>query len=126
MICRDNTYRAPFPPPVSLMCMSRIPPERGRGSSSAVDGEDLLNELLRQIRLPGVFHSRWFVRAPWSIEGDTEATCAVLHYVSDGECWVSGRDLRTVRLSRGDVAIFPTGRAHRISDDPDRQGTALS
>ena len=36
------------------------------------ESEDLLSELLKPLRLTGVFDSRWHVRAPWAIEGDAE------------------------------------------------------
>lgn len=88
-------------------------------------GQDLLSELLRPIRLTGVFHSWWHVRAPWSIEGDTEQKAVVLHYVAEGECWVSLDGAQPAMLDRGDLAIFPTGTAHRISDRPDRRGVPL-
>jgi AraC family transcriptional regulator, activator of mtrCDE len=87
--------------------------------------QDLLSELLRPIRLTGVFHSWWRVRAPWSIEGDTEQKCVVLHYVAEGECWISADGSAPTRLQEGDLAIFPTGVAHRISDQPDRRGVPL-
>jgi AraC-like DNA-binding protein len=87
--------------------------------------QDLLSELLRPIRLTGVFRSWWYARAPWSIEGDSEQECAVLHYVVEGECWVGVDDGPTTRLGAGDLAIFPTGEAHRVSDRPDRRGVPL-
>jgi AraC family transcriptional regulator, activator of mtrCDE len=89
------------------------------------DGQDLLSELLRPIRLTGVFYSSWHLFAPWSIEGDSEHKCAVLHYVQKGSCWISREGATPQRLAEGDLALFPTGVAHRISDRPDRQGVPL-
>jgi AraC-like DNA-binding protein len=89
------------------------------------DGDDLLSELLKPLRLTGVFDSRWHVRAPWAIEGDAERSCAVLHYVVEGDCWISGTDHPPQRLVTGDLAVFPTGAAHRLSDRPDRQCVPL-
>jgi AraC-like DNA-binding protein len=88
--------------------------------------QDLLSELLRPIRLTGVFYSWWGLSAPWSIEGDTERKCAVLHYVSKGSCWISAKDTAPTLLREGDLAIFPTGVAHRMSDRPGREGIPLS
>ncbi|GLZ42512.1 AraC family transcriptional regulator [Actinokineospora sp. NBRC 105648] len=89
------------------------------------DEDDLLSELLRPIRLTGVFHSWWLLRTPWSIEGDSESTCAVLHYIAEGSCWISADGVPPTHLQQGDLAIFPTGVAHRMSDQPDRVGTPL-
>ncbi|WP_030694300.1 AraC family transcriptional regulator [Streptomyces globisporus] len=87
--------------------------------------EDLLSELLRPLRLTGVFDSRWHVRAPWAIEGDAEQSCAVLHYVVEGGCWITADEETPVELHAGDLVVFPTGAAHRLSDRPDRQGVPL-
>ncbi|WP_236246742.1 AraC family transcriptional regulator [Streptomyces sp. CC210A] len=89
------------------------------------DGDDLLSELLKPLRLTGVFDSRWHMRAPWAIEGDAEQSCAVLHYVVEGSCWITGEDQPPLQLLAGDLAVFPTGAAHRLSDRPDRQGVPL-
>ncbi|MFD3334316.1 AraC family transcriptional regulator [Streptomyces sp. NPDC058700] len=87
--------------------------------------EDLLSELLQPLRLTGVFDSRWHVRAPWAIEGDAERSCAVLHYVVEGGCWVTTDGEPPVELRAGDLVVFPTGAAHRLSDRPGRQCVPL-
>ncbi|MEV4947198.1 AraC family transcriptional regulator [Streptomyces sp. NPDC053755] len=87
--------------------------------------DDLLSELLKPLRLTGVFDSRWHVRAPWAIEGDAEQSCAVLHYLVEGGCWITGEGQAPLELRAGDLIVFPTGTAHRLSDRPDRQGVPL-
>lgn len=87
--------------------------------------DDLLSELLQPLRLTGVFDSRWHVRAPWAIEGDAEQDCAVLHYIVEGGCWITADGQPPQELHPGDLAVFPTGTAHRLSDRPDRQGVPL-
>ncbi|MET9374390.1 AraC family transcriptional regulator [Streptomyces sp. NPDC002992] len=89
------------------------------------DRDDLLSELLQPLRLTGVFDSRWHVRAPWAIEGDAEQSCAVLHYIVEGGCWITGEGRTPVELRAGDLIVFPTGTAHRLADRPDRQGVPL-
>ncbi|MFG3494765.1 AraC family transcriptional regulator [Streptomyces sp. NPDC047928] len=91
----------------------------------AHEKDDLLSELLKPLRLTGVFDSRWRVNAPWAIEGDAEQSCAILHYVIDGGCWITADGQTDRRLHSGDLAVFPTGTAHRISDEPERQGVPL-
>ncbi|MFE0698956.1 AraC family transcriptional regulator [Streptomyces sp. NPDC058872] len=87
--------------------------------------DDLLSELLKPLRLTGVFDSRWHVRAPWVIEGDAEPGCAVLHYVVQGHCWITADGEAPVELHTGDLVVFPTGTAHRLSDRPERRGVPL-
>ncbi|MFD9031878.1 AraC family transcriptional regulator [Streptomyces sp. NPDC059567] len=87
--------------------------------------DDLLSELLQPLRLTGVFDSRWHVRAPWAIEGDAEQSCAVLHYIVEGGCWITGEGRPPLELRAGDLIVFPTGTAHRLADRPDRKGVPL-
>ncbi|MEU1280984.1 AraC family transcriptional regulator [Streptomyces sp. NPDC005805] len=88
--------------------------------------DDLLSELLKPLRLTGVFDSRWYVRAPWAIEGDSEQSCAVLHFLTEGGCWITAEGHAPVELHEGDLALFPTGTAHRLADRPDRRGVSLA
>ncbi|MCX5393295.1 AraC family transcriptional regulator [Streptomyces sp. NPDC006482] len=98
--------------------------QRDRHDRTA-EREDLLSELLKPLRLTGVFDSRWHVRAPWAIEGDAERSCAVLHYVVEGDCWITTDGESSVELHAGDLVVFPTGTAHRLSDRPERRGVPL-
>ncbi|MFF2571993.1 AraC family transcriptional regulator [Streptomyces sp. NPDC058084] len=99
--------------------------EPGEGGRPEDEHEDLLSELLKPLRLTGVFDSRWHVSAPWAIEGDAEEGCAVLHYIVEGGCWITGDDQAPIELRAGDLIVFPTGTAHRLSDRPERQGLPL-
>ncbi|MGW5422127.1 AraC family transcriptional regulator [Streptomyces sp. NPDC003943] len=94
-------------------------------SAKSTENHDLLSELLKPLRLTGVFDSRWHVSAPWAIEGDAEEECAVLHYVVEGGCWITGAGRPPFHLSAGDLVLFPTGAAHRLADCPDRRGVPL-
>jgi AraC family transcriptional activator of mtrCDE len=100
-------------------------PTTNRVLGDAVGAEDLLSELLRPIRLTGVFHSWWHLSEPWSIEGDSESECVILHYVVEGSCWIKAKGAAPTLLQEGDIAIFPTGVAHRLSDRPERRGVPL-
>ncbi|MFF8954326.1 AraC family transcriptional regulator [Streptomyces sp. NPDC014894] len=91
---------------------------------AAPDADDLLSELLQPLRLAGVFDSRWHVRAPWAIEGDAAERCAVLHFITGGSCWLTGEGRTPIRLRAGDLAVLPTGSAHRLADHPERRGGA--
>ncbi|AYY13079.1 AraC family transcriptional regulator [Actinobacteria bacterium YIM 96077] len=94
--------------------------------SSTESGHDLLSELLAPLRLQGVFHSRWSVRAPWGIAGEGE-DCALVHYVHQGRCVVEMPDgAEPVELRAGDLAVFPHGTAHRLGDRPGRNTVPLA
>ncbi|OKI25189.1 AraC family transcriptional regulator [Saccharothrix sp. CB00851] len=88
---------------------------------------DLISELLRPVRLTGVFQSSWQARAPWAVTGGTSEQCAVLHYVCEGSCWITSRDrdVDPIRLSAGDVAMFLPSAPHQLSDEPGRQAVPL-
>lgn len=90
-----------------------------------IDDKDLLGELLRPIRLTGVFRSWWHVGAPWAVEGDDEQQCAVMHYMASGSCVVGAEGFDDVVLEEGDLALFPTGVAHNMADAPGRRGVPL-
>ncbi|MET9428718.1 MULTISPECIES: AraC family transcriptional regulator [unclassified Streptomyces] len=96
-----------------------------RTDQAGTDSDDLLSELLQPLRLTGVFDSRWHVSAPWAIEGDAEQSCAVLHYIVQGGCWITAEGQVPQELHAGDLAVFPTGTAHRLADRPERQGVPL-
>ncbi|NEE01948.1 AraC family transcriptional regulator [Phytoactinopolyspora halotolerans] len=86
---------------------------------------DLLSELLAPLRLHGVFHSRWSMRAPWGIAGEGE-DCALIHYVHEGRCIVEMPGAaEPIELEPGDLAVFPHGTAHRLGDRPGRSTVPL-
>ncbi|AEW92569.1 MULTISPECIES: AraC family transcriptional regulator [Streptomycetaceae] len=97
--------------------------------------DDVLGELFGSLRLRDAFRSHWRARAPWGIRGPAE-TCAVLHYIVEGGCWATLAEevelpgaalhLRSSLLRRGDVAIFPWGAPHVLSDRPGREVVPLA
>jgi AraC family transcriptional regulator, activator of mtrCDE len=87
--------------------------------------EDLLSELLAPLRLRGVFHSHWSARAPWGVAEEREH-CAILHYVREGECTVELAQGAPIVLRAGDLAVFPSGAAHRLADRPGRATISLA
>ncbi|BAU86217.1 helix-turn-helix, araC type [Streptomyces laurentii] len=94
------------------------PAPRGPDDRNETDHDDLLSELLTPLRLTGVLDSRWRAAAPWAIEGDATRDCAVLHYVVEGDCWITGTGRPPLRLGAGDLVVLPTGAAHRLADHP--------
>ncbi|PJE95989.1 AraC family transcriptional regulator [Streptomyces carminius] len=83
---------------------------------------DVLSELLRPLRLNGIFHSRWTAGGQWGVRGKDD-NCAVLHHVLRNECAVFFDDgSEALRLGTGDLAVFPYGTAHTFADRPGRLG----
>ncbi|WP_441251603.1 AraC family transcriptional regulator [Kitasatospora sp. McL0602] len=77
------------------------------------------------LRLRGVFRSRWTAGAPWAVHG-REEHCAVMHYVISGQCLLTLDDRpEPVVLRTGDLALFPHGTEHTLSDAPGRTAVPL-
>lgn len=87
--------------------------------------DDVLSELLRPLRLQGVFFSKWLAGGRWAVRGQDDS-CAVVHYMLENECSISFEDgSEHIRLHRGDLAVFPHGTAHTFADAPGREPVAL-
>ncbi|MER5638090.1 AraC family transcriptional regulator [Kitasatospora sp. NPDC002227] len=87
--------------------------------------DDTLSSLLMPLRLRGVFRSRWTAGAPWAVRG-REEDCAVLHYLTSGSCLLTLPEApEPVRLHAGDLALFPHGTEHTLSDAPGRTALPL-
>ncbi|HUM11852.1 MAG TPA: AraC family transcriptional regulator [Myxococcaceae bacterium] len=91
--------------------------------------QDTLSDVLRTVRLQGaVFFyvsggRRWAAEAPAS----RDIAPAVMpgaehvmeyHLVTSGDCWASIVGKQPVRLTRGDIILFPYGDAHVLSSAP--------
>jgi AraC-like DNA-binding protein len=97
--------------------------------------QDILSDVLRSVRLRGaVFfyisgHGEWAAEAPASKEIAPLLMRGVehvmeYHAVAQGSCWAALPDEPAVRLSTGDVVIFPHGDAHVVSSAPGMRGDA--
>lgn len=76
---------------------------------------DLLTVQLAPLRLEGAFISSWNMSGPWAFLGPSES-CALIHFVVEGQVVVQTDDCAPLSLNKGDVALFPHGTAHRIGD----------
>lgn len=95
--------------------------------------QDILSDVLRAVRLRGaVFfyvsgHSDWAAEAP---PGKDLAPLVMhgldhvieYHAVAHGSCWAGICGGTPVRLSAGDVVMFPHGDAHVVSSGPGMRG----
>lgn len=97
--------------------------------SPVTHSPDVLSDVLRTVRLRGAAfyyvsgNRRWVAEAP----GSREIAPAVMpqsehvmeyHVVVSGSCWAALVGEAPVRLSTGDVVMFPQGDAHVISSAP--------
>jgi len=90
---------------------------------------DTLSDLLRSVRLRGAVYFYVSLRDQWSAEASAakEIAEAVMpgcehameyHMVAKGSGWAAVSGLPPVRLSAGDIVMFPQGDRHVISSAP--------
>jgi AraC-like DNA-binding protein len=97
---------------------------------------DVLSDVLRVVRLSGaVFFTAEF-SSPWALESPNpqllasvvmpEAECVVLfHILTDGECVIDCPGHPPIRLSAGDVIVFPHGEPHLMRSPDGTVATAI-
>jgi AraC-like DNA-binding protein len=90
---------------------------------------DALSQTLRVVHLVGAMFLQARFTAPWCYQSPRADVAApllepqaerviIFHLITDGECWVEMPDQAPVRLSAGDVVLFPRGDAHRMTSEP--------
>ena len=80
---------------------------------------DTLSEILKTINLSGTVYKRINLSSPWGIEFDS-GIFARFHMVVSGQCWLHVKDSNEqIRMSAGDIVVFPRGDAHSLYDNPD-------
>ena len=90
---------------------------------------DVLSDLLRAVRLRGAVFYYLEGTDPWSASAPAarEIIAAIMpgadammefHFIARGSCWGAIRGEPPMRLSEGDVILFPHGDAHVLSSAP--------
>ena len=90
---------------------------------------DALSEILRVVRLVGAIFINARFTAPWCYQSPSAGSAApllepgaervvIFHLITEGECYVELPNATPLRLSAGDVVIFPQGDAHLMSSTP--------
>ena len=90
---------------------------------------DALSEILRVVRLVGAIFIHARFTAPWCYRSPCADSAApllepgaervvIFHLVTEGECYVVIDGQPPLRLSAGDVAVFPHGAAHLMTSSP--------
>ena len=83
---------------------------------------DALSETLRVVRLVGAIFIQARFTAPWCYQSPRADSLIpvlepgaerviIFHLITEGECYVELGDQATVRLTAGDVVVFPQGHA---------------
>ncbi|MCE9579813.1 MAG: AraC family transcriptional regulator [Deltaproteobacteria bacterium] len=96
---------------------------------------DTLSEVLRVVRLTGAVFFAVDASAPWVAEAPP--ACEIgphimpgvehvieYHVISSGSCWAGIVDEPPVKVTRGDVIVFPHGDRHTLSSAPGMRGVA--
>jgi AraC-like DNA-binding protein len=90
---------------------------------------DAFSQTLRIVHLIGAIFINARFAAPWCYQSPSADAAApllepgaervvIFHLITEGECFVELGDESPVRLSAGDVVIFPKGHAHRMTSSP--------
>ncbi|NCT82804.1 MAG: AraC family transcriptional regulator [Comamonadaceae bacterium] len=90
---------------------------------------DALSHTLRVVRLVGAIFLQGRFTAPWCYQSPHADVAApllepgaervvIFHLITQGECHVTLDGAAPVRLTAGDVIVFPHGDAHRMASDP--------
>lgn len=90
---------------------------------------DALSETLRVVRLVGAIFINARFTAPWCYQSPSADTAApllepgaervvIFHLITEGDCYVELGNEPPVRLTAGDVVVFPQGHAHRMASLP--------
>jgi AraC-like DNA-binding protein len=90
-----------------------------------VDPNDLLSEVLQDLRLARASYGRSDLTAPWGIEIPFKEGIR-FHFVAEGRCCMLSGAQQPVWLEAGDVVLLPHGTAHVIADEPSRRPKSLA
>jgi AraC-like DNA-binding protein len=89
-----------------------------------VDQDDLLSEILQDLRLARASYGRSEFTAPWGVEIPYREGVR-FHFVVEGSCWMLTAGSEPIQLEAGDVVLLPHGSAHAIADQPRRRTVSL-
>lgn len=79
---------------------------------------DPLGEVLHLLRMSGTFYCRSHFTAPWGLDLPPIADTLMFHVVTSGQSWLEVDGAEPRLLNRGDLALVPHGRGHRLASEP--------
>ncbi|MER9051195.1 cupin domain-containing protein [Mesorhizobium sp. M0923] len=101
-------------------------PGLGRATMGYQPAEnDLLSEVLRDLRLAHARYGRSELTAPWGIAVPFREGVR-FHAMLEGHCWIQAKGLPPLLLENGDVLLLPHGTEHTMSDRPKRRTLPLA
>jgi AraC-like DNA-binding protein len=80
---------------------------------------DIVADVVATTRGGSLMYSRNRFHAPWGAAFPA-GNLASFHVITAGACWLSAGGAELVQLTRGDVALIPSGAAHELADAPQR------
>jgi AraC-like DNA-binding protein len=80
---------------------------------------DIVADVVATTRRGSLMYSRNRFHAPWGAAFPA-ANLASFHVITTGVCWLTAGGADPVQLTRGDVALIPSGAAHKLADTPQR------
>jgi AraC-like DNA-binding protein len=90
-----------------------------------VDPNDLLSEVLQDLRLARASYGRSELTAPWGIEIPYKEGIR-FHFVAEGSCCMLSGTQKPIALEAGDLVLLPHGTVHVIADQPSRRPKSLA
>lgn len=89
---------------------------------------DALSEILRVVQMSGAFFVNARFSAPWCYQSPKAVLAApmldpsaeqvvIYHLITEGECLVEMDGMPPLPVRAGDVVLFPTGAAHRMTSE---------
>ena len=82
---------------------------------------DVLGDILRVIRLRGSVYFNACFCSPWGMSIE-QSDKAAFHLIVRGEAWLKLADQNElIKLTAGDIAVFPSGAPHIITEAPDSE-----
>jgi AraC-like DNA-binding protein len=95
---------------------------------------DVLSDVLRAVRLTGAVYFDFELSSPWVAEAPPSRNIAAMvmpgaqrvieyHLIARGACWGHAVGDEPIRLSEGDLLVFPQGDAHVLASAPGMRAT---
>lgn len=83
------------------------------------DSNDVVTEVLRDVRLRGTIFCRSALRAPWGFSVRSRPSVATFHFVAAGTCQLDMEGVDgAIRLASRDLVVLANGSAHTVRDGP--------
>ena len=87
----------------------------------ALDVTEAISNLLDLMRVRSTAYIAKNLTAPWGVNIDEHTNLARFHFAISGATWIGLPGTQeTTKLTKGDIAIIPDGKAHEYFDSEDR------